>query len=129
MSKSKSTKKYLLVALTTTREDSEGEQKRVRFAAGSVVTLTADEMEQLDGLEKATGKLHYRDPKNESVADSEPEVVDLDDFLGQSVAIDKKNVEQLKAYLTFHDQTFEDSASKADLTKLVKAHADPDAGL
>lgn len=135
--------KKLLVAFTTTREI-EGEDRRVRFAAGKVVDLTKAELELLDKLTKSTGKLHYRAPINEgggNVTASEPEIVEVPDFEGQDVAMDDKNVEQLKAYLTFNSVEFESSAKKADLLALAKKHeageidagnaddGDPDGGL
>ena len=116
--------KLLLVAFTTTREV-EGEERRVRFAAKKVVDLTSDELELLDRLTKATGKLHYRDPISEGgakVTASEPEVVELPDYAGQDVAMDKKSVDALKAYLTFHSVEFADGDKKADLLSLAKKH-------
>ena len=136
--------KKLLVAFTTDREV-EGETRRVRFAAGKVVDLTSDELTLLDKLTKSTGKLHYREPINEGgskVTASEPEVVEVPDFEGQDVPMDKKTVDQLKAYLTFNSVEFESSAVKADLLDLAKKHeagqidagdngddGDPDGGL
>lgn len=123
--------KKLLVAFTTTREV-EGEDRRVRFASGKVVDLTADELETLTKLTASTGKLHFRDPVNEGgkVSADEPEVVVVPDFAGQDVAMDKKNVDHLKAYLTFNEIVFADDAKKADLLALATAPAgDPDAGL
>lgn len=123
--------KTLLVAFSTIRAV-EGKDQRVRFAAGSVVDLTADEEEDLTKLQNSTGKLHFRDPQNEGgkAVPSQPEIVDVDDFDGQKVAPDQKSVDQLKAYLTFHDVAFKGNASKADLLAAVKGHAaDPDAGL
>ena len=116
--------KKLLVAFTTNREV-EGEERRVRFAAGKVVDLTDDEMTLLDKLTVSTGKLHYRSPINEGggkVTESEPEVVEVPDFEGQDKAMDDKNVDQLKAYLTFHSVEFESNAKKADLLELAKKH-------
>ena len=116
--------KLLLVAFTTTREV-EGEERRVRFASKKVVDLTEGELEILDRLTKATGKLHYRDPISEGgakVTASEPEVVELPDYAGQDVAMDKKSVDALKAYLTFHSVEFADDAKKADLLALAKQH-------
>lgn len=116
--------KLLLVAFTTTREV-EGEERRVRFASKKVVDLTSDELELLDRLTKATGKLHYRDPISEGgakVTASEPELVELPDYAGQDVAMDKKSVDALKAYLTFHSVEFADDAKKADLLALAKQH-------
>ena len=63
-------KKHLLVALTTVRDG-----KRVRFAARSTQNLTDAEIEQMDALTKRTGKLHYREPVNESAAEDGPEAV------------------------------------------------------
>jgi hypothetical protein len=127
--------KTLLVALTTTREI-DGKQQRVRFAAKSVVDLTEAELETLTALQTKTGKLHFRDPQQEGgkATESAPEVVEVDDYLGQKVAIDKKDVPSLKAYLTFHDVEFAGNASKDTLRGLAdeyakKAAADPDAGL
>jgi hypothetical protein len=130
--------KLLLVAFTTDREV-EGTKRRVRFAPGKVVDLTDSEIELFDRLSKATGKLHYRDPISEggTVVASEPEVVLLPDFDGQDVTVDKKSVDQLRAYLTFHGVTFEANAKKADLLALATAHeaasdnesGDPDGGL
>lgn len=131
--------KLLLVAFTTTREV-EGTERRVRFAPGKVVELTDDELDLLDRLTKATGKLHYREPISEGgrVVASEPEVVTVPDFEGQDVPVDKKSVEQLRAYLTFHGVSFEANAKKADLSALAAAHeagdgdsgdGDPDGGL
>lgn len=142
--------KKLLVAFTTSRMVAVGEDKqeerRVRFAAGKVVELTDDELDTLDRLTKATGKLHYRDPVSEGgsrVVASEPEVVDVPDFAGQDVSIQNKSVDQLKAYLAFHEVSFDKNAKKADLQKLAEDHAagrlkpegdeggsdDPDSGL
>lgn len=128
--------KLLLVAFSTSREI-DGEQRRVRFTAKKVVELTDEELETLDALTKATGKLHYRDPISEGgakVVASEPEVVNVADYAGQDVAMDDKSVDQLKAYLTFHSVEFKGNAAKADLLAAAKAHeagsdADPDAGL
>lgn len=124
----------LLVALSTVREIN-GTEQRVRFKSGSVVDLTDEEVEMLDGLTKATGKLHYRTPVKEggvAVAD-EPEVVDVPDFAGQDVAISQKSVEQLKAYLDFHGVDYEAKASKSDLLAAAKKHEaggdDGDSGL
>lgn len=124
-------KKFLLVALTTTRKV-EGEDKKVRFPAKSVQDLTKAEIQMLDKLEESTGKPHYREPKNEVLDDDDDDGAGEDQFLGEGVAIGKKNVDQLKAYLTFHEVEFADDASKADLVKLAQAKADeldPDAGL
>lgn len=129
--------KTLLVAFSTEREV-EGKTERVRFKAGSVVDLTESELADLQALQDSTGKLHFRDPKSEggTVAESAPEVVDIPDFAGQDVAMADKSVDQLKAYLTFHDVAFKGNASKADLLKAAEDHAagvdpdaDPDAGL
>lgn len=131
--------KLLLVAFTTDREI-EGTSRRVRFDAGKVVDLTDDELELMDRLTKATGKLHYRDPISEGgrVVPSEPEVVSLPDYDGQDVAVADKSVDQLKAYLTFHSVEFAANAKKADLLALATAHeagggdsgdGDPDGGL
>lgn len=131
-------KKLLLVAFTTDREV-DGEMRRVRFSSKSVVDLSKDEMETLDGLQKATGKLHYRDPIREGgdAAETKPEVVDVPDYAGQDVPLDKKSVDQLKAFLTFNSVAFEDNANKAALVKAAtdfqtdaaKKAADPDGGL
>lgn len=129
--------KLLLVALSTSRPV-EGIERRVRFAPGKVVELTEDELEQLDKLTVATGKLHYRDPVNEggaTVTASEPELVAVKDYAGQDTPLADKTADQLKAYLTFYDVAFKGNASKADLLELATAHAagdtpaDPDAGL
>lgn len=128
--------KLLLVAFSTTRIIDDVE-KRVRFDAKKVVELTDEELETLDALTKATGKLHYRDPISEGgakVVASEPEVVNVADYAGQDVAMDDKSVDQLKAYLTFHSVEFKGNAAKADLLAAAKAHEagagdDPDAGL
>lgn len=121
-------KKFLLVAMSTVREV-EGEPKKVRFPAGKVADLNKAELAMLDKLTLSTGKLHYRDPKDESASADDEEGNDDDQFLGESVVIGKKNVDQLKAYLTFHEVAFADDADKAALVKAVKGHADPDAGL
>lgn len=128
--------KKLLVAFTTTREV-DGEDRRVRFAAGKVVELTEGELELLDKLTKSTGKLHYRSPINEGgapVAAAEPEIVDVPDYDGQEVAMGDKTVDHLKAYLTFHGIEFESSAKKPELLAAATAHengdtTDPDGGL
>ncbi len=124
-------KKLLLCALGTNRDG-----KRVRFAAGTVADLTKDELADLDKLTEATGKLHYRTPVNESGPADAPEVVDVPDFAGQDVAMGNKSVDQLKAYLTFHDVAFDKDDKKADLLTAAEGHAkgtppaaDPDAGL
>lgn len=116
--------KTLLVALTTTREI-DGKKERVRFAAKSVVDLTADEEKTLTDLQTKTGKLHFRDPQQEGGAatESKPEVVDVDDYLGQKVAIDKKDVPSLKAYLTYNNVEFAGNASKDTLLKAAQDHA------
>lgn len=120
--------KLLLVAFTTTRMVSVGdkeEERRVRFAAKKVVDLTDDELDLLDRLTKATGKLHYRDPIQEGgarVVASEPEVVEVPDYAGQDVAMDDKSVDQLKAYLDFHSVEYPATAKKADLQTLGKQH-------
>ena len=131
--------KLLLVAFSTTRLVEVGgkeEERRVRFASKSVVDLTDDELQLLDDLTKATGKVHYRDPISEgsAVAASEPEIVDIPDYEGQDVALTDKTVAQLKAYLTFHSVDFDNGANKADLLALAQSHEagtsdDPDSGL
>lgn len=142
--------KKLLVAFTTSRmvavAEGKQESRRVRFAAGKVVELTDDELDTLDRLTEATGKLHYREPISEGgsrLEASEPEVVDVPDFAGQDVSIPNKSVDQLKAYLTFHEVSFDKNAKKSDLQKLAEDHAagrlktegeeggsdDPDSGL
>ena len=112
--------KTLLVAFSTVRKI-DGEDKRVRFKSGSVAELTAAEIEQLEALTKATGKLHFRDPVNEGgkARADEPEIVEVKDFPGQDVAIANKSVDQLKAYLTFYSVEFKGNASKADLVELA----------
>lgn len=121
--------KKLLVAFGTDREVEVGgkkETRRVRFAAGKVVDLTEDELELLDSLTKSTGKLHYREPVNEGggkVEGAKPEIVHVPDFAGQDVAIDKKTVDQLKAYLTFHEVSFGGNDSKAALVEAAQKHA------
>lgn len=129
--------KLLLVAFTTNREI-EGKAKRVRFAPGKVVDLLDDEIELLENLTKATGKLHFREPISEggTAVASEPEIVQVPDFEGQSVPLSEKTVDQLKAYLTFHSVEFPASANKAALLELATKHesgdddsADPDSGL
>lgn len=130
--------KLLLVAFTTTREV-EGTERRVRFAPGKVVELTDDELDLLDRLTKATGKLHYREPISEGgrLTASEPEVVQVPDYEGQDVPMSSKSVDHLRAYLSFHGVAFETSAKKADLLALATAHeagegddsGDPDGGL
>lgn len=137
--------KLLLVSFTTNRmvEVSGTEEmvsKRVRFAAKSVVDLNDDELELLDSLTVATGKLHYREPMTEggqAVAASEPVVVEVLDYAGQDVPIVNKTVDQLKAYLTFHSVEFAPGDNKAALTALAQANeasgpagnADLDGGL
>jgi hypothetical protein len=121
--------KLLLVAFTTSRMMEIGgkeEERRVRFKSGSVVDLTDDEMETLERLTKATGKLHFREPIREGGAqtvESEPVIVDVPDYAGQDVAIDKKTVDQLKAYLTFHSVDIPNGADKAKLAALAADHA------
>lgn len=124
--------KTLLVAFSTVRKDDDDKDQRVRFKAGSVVDLTDAELADLQKLQDATGKLHFRDPKSEGglAVESKAEVVDVPDYAGQDVAMDDKTVDQLKAYLTFHDVSFKGNASKDDLLKAATDHAaDPDAGL
>jgi len=139
--------KKLLVAFTTNRKvekDGKEETRRVRFAAGKVVDLTEDELTLLDTLTKKTGKLHYRAPIQEgggNVTESAPEVVEVPDYAGQDVALTDKTVDQLKAYLTFHEVEFADNAKKADLLAAAQKHeagdgsegeggaGDPDGGL
>lgn len=135
--------KLLLVALATTRMvevAGKEEERRVRFAAKTVAELTDAELETLDKLTQSTGKLHYRDPITEGgqkAVASEPELVSVPDYAGQDVKIGSKNVEQLKAYLTFHGVAFKSSDTKDDLLELAKTHeatgltgnADPDSGL
>lgn len=147
MSKTPPNRKLLLVAFNTDREVN-GEMARVKFKSGSVIDLTPSELTTLTNLQNKTGKLHYRDPIQEggAAAASEPEVVDVPDYAGQDTPMDKKNVDLLKAYLTFHSVEFEADAKKPDLLKLATAHeagqtddksggstasgaADPDAGL
>ncbi len=116
--------KKLLVAFTTNREV-KGKSRRVRFEAGKVVDLTSDELDLLDRLTKSTGKLHYREPINEGggkLTAAEPEIVEVPDFEGQDVPMDKKTVDQLKAYLTFNSVEFESNANKAALLDLAKKH-------
>lgn len=125
--------KKLLVAFTTNREI-DGETRRVRFAANKVVDLTDDELELLDKLTAKTGKLHYRAPIQEGggkVVASDPEVVNVPDFAGQDVPMKDKTVDQLKAYLTFHEVEFADGDKKADLLAAAQKHeaGDQDGGL
>lgn len=137
--------KLLLVSFTTNRtvEVSGTEEmvsKRVRFAAKSVVDLNDDELELLDSLTVATGKLHYREPMTEggqTITASEPVVVEVPDYAGQDVPIVNKTVDQLKAYLTFHSVEFKPGDNKADLLALAQTNeasgpagnADLDGGL
>jgi hypothetical protein len=114
---------FLLAALTTTRDE-----KRVRFPANSVQSLTGDEIDLLDRLTVSAGRPHYRDPKNESAVEEGPEVTVEDEFDGQSVVMDKKSVDQLKAYLDHNNVTYDAGAVKADLLKAAKAH-EADGGL
>jgi hypothetical protein len=120
--------KKLLVAFTTTRSvevDGKTENRRVKFASGKVVDLTDDELELLDRLTKATGKLHYRAPIQEGggkLTADEPEIVEVPDFTGQDVAITDKTVDQLKAYLAFHSVEFAETDKKADLLALAQKH-------
>ncbi len=107
--------KTLLVALSTTRDD-----KRVRFAAGSTVKLTAAELETLDKVTVSTGALQYRDPVNESEA-VDGTIVAERQFIGEDTPIAKKNVDQLKAFLTFYKVEFADDAKKADLIAAADA--------
>lgn len=110
--------KTLLVALSTTRDD-----KRVRFAAGSTVKLTNDELETLDKVTVSTGALQYRDPVNESEA-VDGTIVAERQFIGEDTPIGKKNVDQLKAYLTFYGVEFAEDAKKADLIEAAEAQAE-----
>ena len=110
--------KTLLVALSTTRDD-----KRVRFAAGQTVKLTKDELETLDKLTVSTGALQYRDPVNESEA-VDGTIVAERKFIGEDTAISQKNMEQLKAYLTYNEVEFADDAKKAALQSLAQEHSD-----
>lgn len=120
---------YMLTALTTVRDDT-----RVRFGANTVQTLTGDEIELLDKLEKSTGKPQYRAPRDESGrgADTETDNGSADDsddeFAGQSVAMADKTVDQLKAYLDHNEVAYDATAKKPDLFKIAKAHED-DQGL
>ena len=136
-------RKLMLVSYSTDREV-DGEMRRVKYKAKSVVDLTDDELAVLDRLTIKTGKLHYRDPIREGgeTAASEPEVVVVPDYAGQDIALDKKNVDLLKAYLDFHSVGYDAKATKADLLGLAEAQekaladagtggaqVDPDAGL
>lgn len=120
--------KTLLVAFTTFRTV-DGTKKRVRFAAKSVVDLTADEEATLQKLQDATGKLHFRDPVNEGgkVRESDPEVVDTGDADGgydeSDRAMGDKTVKGLKAYLDHHEVEYESSDDKAALLAKAQAHA------
>lgn len=123
-------KKVLLAALSTTREI-DGEDRKVRFPANKVADLTKDEIELLDRLTRSSGRPHYRDPVNEDGAAVQPEAVeggDNDEFDGQSVPMEKKSVDQLKAYLDHHGVGYDSGALKADLLKAANAHA-TDGGL
>lgn len=119
----KSNLKTLLVALTTSREV-DGEKKRVRFKAGSTVDLTDQELEDLTKLEKSTGVLHFRDPINERAKGEEPEVVVERAYPGEDVLMDKKTVDQLKAYLDYYKVEYADNAQKKDLLAAAEAHAE-----
>ncbi len=134
--------KTILVALSTVRDG-----KRVRFAAGSVVSLTAEEQDSLQKLQDQSGKLHFRTPVNEGgkAVESKPEAVDNGagaEFEGAKVPVADKTVVQLKAYLDFHKVEYKGNASRADLVTLAETFAatagdggdgaedaDPDAGL
>lgn len=116
------TTKKLLVAFTTDREV-EGKVRRVRFAAGSVVDLTDDELETLTKLQNASGKLHFREPIREGggkVAPSEPEVIAVPEYAGKDVPVAKKTVDQLKAFLTFKEIDFAADAKKDVLIALAE---------
>jgi hypothetical protein len=63
-------KKFLLVGLNTSRKEGD-KNKRVRLAAKQTHDLTADEIKLLDRLTAKTGKLHYRDPVNESAGSND----------------------------------------------------------
>lgn len=131
-------KKFLLVALTTTREIG-GVQKRVRFPAKSTQDLTKKELAELDALTETTSKLHYRDPVDESgkAADTDDDDGEQELFAGASVDMEDKTVTHLKAYLDHFEVEYEDKANKAALKALAEAHADeaadgdadPDGGL
>lgn len=124
----KGKKLFLLTALTTVRDDN-----RVRFGANTVQTLTGDEIDLLDKLEKATGKPQYRTPRNESAAAEDEgdsgRADDNDDaFDGESVEMDEKTSAQLRAYLDANEISYEATAKKPELLKAAKA-AEADKGL
>ena len=118
--------KTLLTRLTTKRDG-----KRVTFAANQAVDLTKEELAELDKLEKKTGRPHYRDPINEKVEAEEPAEIETeteDTFDGESVAMDDKTVDQLKAYLDHNSVEYSADDKKADLLKVAKRH-ETDGGL
>lgn len=115
--------KTLLTNLETTRTI-DGKSKRVRLVAGTVADLTDAEIAQLDILTKRTGKPHYREPVQEGGGKPKaaaPIIQHVDEYDGESVAIGAKTVAQLKAYLTYHEVSFDDNADQAALLKLADA--------
>lgn len=121
--------KLLLVSFSTDREI-DGDTRRVKFKAKSVVNLTDAEIELLTALEKSSGKAHFRDPITEGgkAVESQPEIVELPDFEGQDVAFDAKTIAQLKAYLDFHGVTYADGDKKPELLDAATKHAAGGAG-
>jgi len=130
----------LLAALSTSRPVKiEGtdrtEERRVRFAANKVVDLSDDELDLLTKLEKSTGVAHYRKPIRESAEAEAPDIVDVPDYEGEDVPIDKKTAPLLKSYLDFHSVPYAGNASADTLRKLatdkqaeLDKPADADAG-
>src|SRR6185312_3625665 len=109
----KMTAVILLAALTTSRTI-DGKETRVTFqpgvgknGTGKAVEITDAEKKDLDALTKQTGRAHYRMPVDESVQSAEDATDEVEEeFEGQNVAIDQKNVAQLKAYLDFHSVAY-----------------------
>jgi hypothetical protein len=111
-------KKFLLVALNTTREV-EGKRRKVRLGARTVQDLNAEEIDLLDRLTKRTGKLHYRDPVNEDAAVAGPETTGGP---AEGFNADDATVAQLKDYLDENSVEYDADAKKADLQAAVKQH-------
>lgn len=120
-------KKVLLASLSTIRDG-----EKVRFPANQVADVTKDEIKLLDRMTATTGRPHYRDPVNEGGDSGDDEGRqgggENDAFDGESVEMDDKNVDQLKAYLDHNSVSYETGDKKADLLKRAKAH-ESDGGL
>lgn len=117
----------LLVAMTTIREI-DGKERRVRFKAGSKVDLTEQEFSTLENLTRTTGTLHFEELEGGDVRPAGPdqgEIVQIPEYAGHDVPLNRKSVPLLKAYLDFRGIAYEAGATKGALLELASQAATP----